>query len=90
MAQHNLKTWPGSFSDVVDGVKTFEIRRNDREFQVGDVLILKEWDNETKEYTGRSLACRVQYLVQGQYGLPADLCVMGIGGVDVFDSSATL
>jgi len=43
MITHNLKTWPSYFNEVLSGEKTFEIRRNDRQFQVGDLLILEEY-----------------------------------------------
>ena len=43
MQQHHLKTWPAEFSAVISGQKKFELRRNDRDFQVGDVLVLKEF-----------------------------------------------
>ena len=42
---HELKTYPKYFQETIEGNKPFEIRKNDRNFQVGDVLILKEWDN---------------------------------------------
>lgn len=38
-----LKTHPSPFADVLVGTKTFEVRLNDRGFQVGDVLVLQEW-----------------------------------------------
>lgn len=42
--EHELKCRPEYFSRVASGQKTFEIRRNDRDFQVGDILILKEYE----------------------------------------------
>ncbi len=44
---HCLKTWPEYFDLVECGLKTFEIRENDRNFQVGDTLILMKYDPST-------------------------------------------
>lgn len=44
---HELKTWPIHYRAVVSGHKTFEVRRNDRGFQVGDVLRLQEYSPST-------------------------------------------
>lgn len=41
--KHTLKCWPEYFAPVKEGKKTFEIRKDDREFKVGDVLELKEF-----------------------------------------------
>jgi len=49
---HNLKTWPKFFAMVRSGRKTFELRVNDRNFQVGDMLVLREWDPDEEHYTG--------------------------------------
>ena len=46
--KHELKTWPQYFCRVADGTKTFEVRKNDRGFQQGDTVILKEWSPETE------------------------------------------
>lgn len=42
--QHELKTWPGYFEDVISGRKTFEVRVFDRPYRFGDTLKLREWD----------------------------------------------
>ena len=39
---HELKCVQPFFDDIEAGRKTFEIRRNDRDFQIGDVLLLIE------------------------------------------------
>lgn len=46
--KHELKIWPQYYARVADGSKTFEIRENDRGFQPGDTVLLKEW-NPNKE-----------------------------------------
>ena len=40
---HKLKTWPSCFQAVKAKIKPFEIRVNDRNYQVGDTLILEEF-----------------------------------------------
>ena len=43
---HELKIWPQFFCRVADGSKTFEIRSNDRGYQPGDTVLLREWNPE--------------------------------------------
>ncbi|EEL27604.1 hypothetical protein bcere0018_34000 [Bacillus cereus Rock1-15] len=59
---HNLKINKEFFSPVVEQIKTFEIRRNDRGFQVGDKIVLNEWDNKNKEYTGKKVNGEITYI----------------------------
>jgi len=57
---HHLKGWPESFHAVERGNKAFEIRKNDRGFRVGDLVVLHEWDpilgrgRSAEGYLGRS------------------------------------
>jgi hypothetical protein len=50
MKLHELKCHSEQFQAVYNGVKSFEIRVNDRDYQVGDALHLKEYNPETKNY----------------------------------------
>ena len=76
---HELKTWKEYFQEVFLGRKTFEVRKNDRDFQKGDTLILEEWDNKKQEYTGRRMVMNVSYILQGgQFGIEEGFVVMSI------------
>jgi hypothetical protein len=81
MTTHELKCWPEPFAAVLSGAKRAEVRKADRPYAVGDVLRLREWDNElaadaladgcTPEeaaefaYTGRECRRRITHILQG-------------------------
>lgn len=75
---HELKILPRWFKDVAQGLKNFEIRKNDRDYKVGDILILKEWDGE--HYTGAFVERRVGYVYygNGEYGVNEGYCILGL------------
>ena len=56
------KVWPEYFQKILDGKKTYELRLADWECNEGDILVLQEWDPETKDYTGREIEKEVNYL----------------------------
>ncbi|MBI4406571.1 DUF3850 domain-containing protein [Candidatus Micrarchaeota archaeon] len=58
------KIWPQSFEKILRGEKTFELRLADWECNVGDVLVLREWNPETKQYTDRSVEKTVTYVLK--------------------------
>lgn len=58
------KVWPKFFEKILSGDKTFELRLADWECNVGDTLMLREWDPETKEYTGRKVGRKVTYVIK--------------------------
>lgn len=76
---HHLKTWPEFFEPIQLGEKKFEVRKNDRDFMIGDILILEEYDPETETYTGRIMKRTVSYtLLGGQFGIEEGYIVMSI------------
>ncbi|KKU85784.1 MAG: hypothetical protein A2667_01105 [Candidatus Wildermuthbacteria bacterium RIFCSPHIGHO2_01_FULL_47_27] len=62
MALIHKKIWPEYFDAVASGKKKYELRLNDFEVKEGDMLVLEEWDPETKKYTGRSTEKKVTYV----------------------------
>jgi hypothetical protein len=54
--------WPEFFEPVLSGVKTFEVRLNDRDYHAGDQLVLGEFDPRMQAYTGRSRRYLVTYV----------------------------
>lgn len=56
------KTWPKYFQLILDGKKTYDMRIADFECEEGDILVLREWNPEKKEYTGRVLEKEVTYV----------------------------
>lgn len=62
MCKIEKKVWPEYFEEILRGEKTFELRLNDFEISEGDILVLKEWDPKTKDYTGRELEKKVGYV----------------------------
>lgn len=58
------KIWPEYFEAVASGKKKFELRLNDFEINEGDLIVLEEWDPETKEYTGRKIEKKATYVLK--------------------------
>ncbi|MFH0970364.1 MAG: DUF3850 domain-containing protein [Candidatus Diapherotrites archaeon] len=56
------KTWPQFFDAITLGQKKFELRLADFECNPGDVLILEEWNPQTKQYTGRSIRKKITWV----------------------------
>ena len=76
---HELKTWPEYFNELLSGNKTFEVRKNDRDFKIGDILLLNEYDPENNKYTGRQTGFTISYILNGgNFGIEKEFCVLGI------------
>ncbi len=57
------KILPEYFQAILEGKKTFEVRLGNLECKPGDILVLKEWDDRNKRYTGRELKRRITYVL---------------------------
>ena len=80
MKIHVLKTWPVEFEATRIGLKTAEYRKDDgRGFEIGDGLILREWDPGSEKYTGREVSVVVTHLVRGPaFGVKYEHVMMSI------------
>jgi hypothetical protein len=69
------KILPEYFNDVISGEKKFEIRKDDCNYQVGDILILEEWHGY---YTGRFFLVTLTYILRNcpEYGLMDGYCIL--------------
>lgn len=76
---HDLKIDPIYFDAVKDGKKQFEIRKDDRNYQVGDLITLREWN--MGGYTGRVIEnIPIRYILRDVYGygLQKGYCILGL------------
>ncbi len=92
MKTHELKTDPAVFRASIKGVKPWEIRFDDRGYEVGDRLHLRETQysgDDMKDgmpliYTGRELVVQVDYILHGHpagYGIDDGWCIMSVSAV---------
>ena len=76
---HELKILSEYFEAVADGRKPFEVRYNDRNYQVGDMLLLREWDKKNEKYTGgdRTISKTISYILDDERYLQRGYVVLG-------------
>lgn len=74
---HEIKILPQYFADVHKGIKQFELRKDDRNYQVYDLVTLREWNG--KEYTGNKMIVGIKYVLRDcpEYGLKDGYCIFG-------------
>lgn len=71
---NELKIQRKYFEDIFFRGKRFEVRKNDRNFKVGDIYTLREF--EKGEYTGRELTIKITYVMElYEQVIAKDYCV---------------
>lgn len=67
MKHHTLKVRPKFYAPILDRQLTGCMRRDDRGYEVGDMLRLEEFDPSTQEYTDRFITgVRITYILRHQ------------------------
>lgn len=80
MSTVEKKCWPAQFDAVEDGSKPFEWRREDDvRYEVGDVFVGRRWDPSTGDYTGKTFARTITYVLRDRFGMPPGFVVLGFG-----------
>lgn len=86
MPVHNVRSWGYLFEEMRAGRKTHDLRKNDRDYQVGDHLRLQEYDQVRARYTGRELLMEITYIT-GRATVPCavstvvlheDYCILSV------------
>lgn len=88
----DVKVLPEFYKELRVHRKTFEIRKDDRDYRVGDILVLREWDGE--KYTGSHTKREITYILRNaeEYGLKEGFCILALQtpGWNYIRPSATL
>lgn len=77
MNTHNLKIWPAFFSLHIERQMEFQLRSDDRPYQVGDTLRLMEYDPGSKSFSGNVAISRVTSVIRGIPGLKDGYVALG-------------
>ena len=76
MKKIELKITPEHFQAVWDHKKKAELRKDDRGFEVGDIIVLKEWNGSM--FTGSGYAVQITHILRDcpEYGLMKGYCIL--------------
>ena len=77
--RHKLKLAKMFFNDIQTGRKPFDLQKNDREYQLGDVIEYREMDNG--EPTGRVIEKEITYILEGFAGLKEGYCILALADI---------
>lgn len=84
MTTHEVKSWAPFFDAIVDGRKGYDLRKNDRNYEIGDVLVLCRYDIVEGKYTGEKCCVTITYMTSNRYPcaysslvLPHEYCILG-------------
>ncbi|WP_186131670.1 DUF3850 domain-containing protein [Burkholderia gladioli] len=85
MNVHELKSWKEFFTAIKSGARRHELRRNDRDFKVGDILLLREWDDDLAIFTGDTFRVTITSMTSRDIpcavsaeGLHPDFCILSV------------
>lgn len=79
---HHLKIQTEFFEAVNKGLKKFEIRRNDRDFKIGDWVFLENFNPKTNSYEPGIIKVEIIYIIEGgQFGIEEGFIIFGFNKI---------
>ncbi|GAA3175948.1 DUF3850 domain-containing protein [Rhodococcus baikonurensis] len=87
MTIHEIKLDRKWFDRVANGTKRVEIRRADRDYQIGDQLVMREYEMTilADRYTEREVTVNVTHVLYSIPGLSADYVALSISNPQVHE-----
>jgi hypothetical protein len=85
MKTHYLKTIQPFYSELESGAKNFELRKNDRDFQLEDEVYLHEYDPKTDTYSGKFIFVIITYVLSDFIGVEPGFCIFGFRRSNAYD-----
>lgn len=91
---YEVKSWPWLFGPMCAGQKTHDMRdKRDRDYKVGDRMLLREFDPRTGQYTGREAAAMITYITDNvtpcamsSGALDNNFCILSVSVIDLEDN----
>lgn len=74
--RHKIKIAQSVYEDIRDGIKPFELLKNDRDYKVGEVILFREMT--AGEPTGRETEKEISYVTKDFTGLKDGYCILGL------------
>lgn len=82
---HRIKSWTQFFWAIKAGIKLHDLRKNDRDYRVGDTVVLAEYDMIKGAFTGETVTAEITFITSSQFPcafssavLPADYAILSL------------
>lgn len=82
--EHEVKLHPGYIRDIVNGKKQFEYLKNDRDYRVGDMVTMREYNLDISMFTGMWIIVRIKYILHSRCGIPDGYCAFYFDIMDYY------
>ncbi len=79
---HEVKIYPEYFFDVAEGRKGFELRKNDRNYEAGDFLLLRSYDKDRDIVSGEWVLTKITGVLSDVPGLDPEYAILNIKLID--------
>lgn len=80
---HEIKCWPEFFGKIALREKEFELRKNDRDYQVGEIIKIREYVPNKQRYTGSFVLREISYMLTNtEFGLKEGYCILQLKTID--------